>query len=197
MSDPKATYTAKSEIFLEGQPLNCSDIDVGPDGWVYFCVGGRNTAGSIFRIVRADRAGKPAPAVAGQGIGRAIDQPQLGSAWARRAVRDVKKELGDQWGPALLAVVVNASASPRDRVRALDLMQLYSPAAGGRVAGQVVAGCQCRRPRQGDLFVGCPCECRRQGSPDRARRRQRSGRTPAGLRGAGRDRASRRRSTNS
>ena len=70
----EATYTAKSEIFLEGQPLNCSDIDVGPDGWLYFCVGGRNTAGSIFRIVRADQAGKPA---AGCGGGRGSAAPSI------------------------------------------------------------------------------------------------------------------------
>ena len=124
----RGTYKATSEVFLEGQPLNCSDIDVGPDGWLYICVGGRNTEGSIFRVVWDEEAAHPTsekPARAG--IAQAINQPQLGSAWARKAVRDVKKELGNQWGPALLAVAVNDQASARDRVRALDLMQLYSP----------------------------------------------------------------------
>ena len=61
-------------------------------------------------------------------ITRAIEQPQLASAWARRAVREVKKELADEWGPALVAVAVNDRAPAASRVRALDLMQLYSPA---------------------------------------------------------------------
>ncbi len=118
------TYKARSEIFLEGRPLNCSDIDVGSDGWLYFCVGGRNTEGSIFRVV-ADAPTAPAPAE--RGLARALHQPQLTSAWARRAAREVKAELADQWGPGLVAVAVNRGAPSADRVRALDLMQLFSP----------------------------------------------------------------------
>ena len=122
---PKAgTYEAQSELFLEGRPLNCSDIDVGPDGWLYISVGGRNTEGSILRVVTDEPATNEKPE-SPTGIARAIKQPQLSSAWARKAVRDVKKELGDQWGPALFAVAINADNPPRDRVRALDLMQLY------------------------------------------------------------------------
>lgn len=120
------TYQGKSEIFLEGKPLNCSDIDVGPDGWLYFSVGGRNTAGSLFRIVAKDAP--PLPADNRQGIAKAIAQPQLASAWARRAVRDVKKEVGDSWGTSLAAIAGNSQSPAQDRVRALDLMQLYSPA---------------------------------------------------------------------
>ncbi len=127
MQRDKGTYRGESEIFLEGRPLNCSDIDVGPDGWLYICVGGRNTEGSILRVV-ADGASGDESAPAATGVSQAIRQPQLGSAWARRKVRDVKKQLGDQWGPALVAVAVNAEAKPQDRVRALDLMQVYGPA---------------------------------------------------------------------
>ncbi len=124
MKHDGGTYKAQSEIFLEGTPLNCSDIDVGPDGWLYFCVGGRNTAGSIYRLVAESPTSEPA---APTGIQRAIRQPQLSSAWSRRAVREVKKQLGDAWGPGLVAMAVNAQAPAADRVRALDLMQLFSP----------------------------------------------------------------------
>ncbi len=41
---------------------------------------------------------------------------------------DVKKELGDSWGPALTALAVNAQAPAADRAAALDLLQLYGPA---------------------------------------------------------------------
>ena len=40
----------------------------------------------------------------------------------------VKGSRGDSWGPGLTAVAVNSAAPAVDRVRALDLMQLYSPA---------------------------------------------------------------------
>ncbi|MGD9723204.1 MAG: HEAT repeat domain-containing protein [Pirellulales bacterium] len=125
MQPADGTYKAHSELFLEGRPLNCSDIDVGPDGWLYIAVGGRETAGSIFRVVTRDAA--PLPPDAAQGIDRAIRQPQLASAWARRAVHDTKQQLGDQWGPSLQAVAVNGQADAADRVRALDLMQLLGP----------------------------------------------------------------------
>ncbi len=34
-----ASYTANVETFLSGQPLNVTDLDVGPDGWLYFVTG--------------------------------------------------------------------------------------------------------------------------------------------------------------
>ncbi len=126
MQPDRGTYQAEGEIFLEGRPLNCSDIDVGPDGWLYICVGGRNTEGSILRVVTEEQPeNQKTAAPAAVGIAQAIHQPQPSAAWARRATRHVKKELGDQWGPALFAVAINKDNSPRDRVRALDLMQLY------------------------------------------------------------------------
>jgi putative heme-binding domain-containing protein len=120
------SYRAQSEIFLEGRPLNCSDIGVGPDGWLYFCVGGRNTEGSIFRIVADEKTQQPAAPVT-RGVAQALAQPQLSSAWARRAVREAQQEAGAQWGPGLVAVAVNTQAPAHDRTRALDLMQLFSP----------------------------------------------------------------------
>ncbi len=129
------TYRAKSEVFLEGRPLNCSDIDVGPDGWLYIAVGGRNTAGSIFRVVAKDA--KPLASGAGDGVLRVIRQPQLTSAWARRAVADVKQQQGDQWGPALQAVAVNPERPAAERVRALDLMQLFGPVPANELLVQL------------------------------------------------------------
>ncbi len=120
------SYRAQSEVFLEGRPLNCSDIGVGPDGWLYFCVGGRDTAGSIFRIVADEKAHQAAAPIA-RGVAQALAQPQLSSAWARRAIRQAQHEAGAQWGPGLAAVAVNTQASAKDRTRALDLMQLFSP----------------------------------------------------------------------
>ena len=175
-SHPPARYTASSEIFLEGKPLNCSDIDVGPDGWLYFSVGGRATAGSIFRIVA--KVESKVPALPASGIARAIKQPQLTSAWARKAIRDVKKQTGDSWGPGLLAVATNAATSSRERVRALDLMQLFSPApavdmltsllgdkdAAVRAKAAYLLGVH-STPRSDTLLVEAARRCRRHGAP--------------------------------
>ena len=40
-----ASYQATPEVFLQGNPLNVTDLDVGPDGALYFVTGGRGTAG--------------------------------------------------------------------------------------------------------------------------------------------------------
>lgn len=46
-----ASYTATSEVFVEGNPLNVTDLDVGPDGCLYFCTGGRGTSGKAsYRV---------------------------------------------------------------------------------------------------------------------------------------------------
>jgi putative heme-binding domain-containing protein len=115
MKPEGGTYKGVAENFLEGQPLNCSDIDVGPDGWLYICVGGRNTEGSILRVV-ADGQPLPAPASTDTGIAKAIKQLQPSAAWARRATREVKKELGDQWGPSLFDLMQLYGTEPSDEL---------------------------------------------------------------------------------
>src|SRR5690606_23527026 len=46
-----ASYRSESSNFLYGEPLNVTDVEVGPDGNVYFSLGGRNTSGGIYRVV--------------------------------------------------------------------------------------------------------------------------------------------------
>ena len=45
------TYATEVETFAAGKPLNVTGLDVGPDGALYFCTGGRGTEGGIYRIV--------------------------------------------------------------------------------------------------------------------------------------------------
>ena len=90
-------FIADSEVFLKGQPLNVTDLDVGPDGGMYFCTGGRGTAGGVYRVVYKgdipDRMKK-----LGTGIAAAVRQPQLESAWARQEIASIKRELGNELG---------------------------------------------------------------------------------------------------
>ncbi len=121
-----STYKATAEVFLEGQPLNATDLAIGPDGWLYFCTGGRETEGGIYRVVWE---GKVPPEIMqrGKGLMAAIEQPQLNSAWARQRVALVKQQLGDEWGKQLVAFVQNPKQKPRQRAKALELMQLFGP----------------------------------------------------------------------
>ncbi len=121
-----STYKATAEVFLEGQPLNATDLAIGPDGWLYFCTGGRETEGGIYRVVWE---GKVPPEIMqhGRGLMAAIEQPQINSAWARQRIALVKQQLGDDWAKQLTAFVQNTKNKPLQRARALDLMQLYGP----------------------------------------------------------------------
>src|SRR5690606_25273379 len=63
----------------------------------------------------------------GKGIERAVRQPQLQSAWARQQVAQIRKQLGDQWHDDLNQLALDQGRMPLERLRALDLMQLYGP----------------------------------------------------------------------
>jgi putative heme-binding domain-containing protein len=120
------TFKAAGEVFLEGQPLNVTDIAVGPDGWLYFCTGGRDTEGGVYRVVWD---GKVPPHLLNRrkGIVAALEQPQINSAWSRQSVALIKQQLGDQWSTTLAAVAVDPKVPTPRRVRALDLLQWFGP----------------------------------------------------------------------
>ena len=45
-----ASYTGSAETFIKGRPLNVTDLDFGPDGAMYFVVGGRRTQSALYRV---------------------------------------------------------------------------------------------------------------------------------------------------
>ncbi|MEZ6069729.1 MAG: HEAT repeat domain-containing protein [Pirellulales bacterium] len=119
------SYEAQTREFLVGRPLNVTDLEVGPDGWLYFSTGGRGTEGGVYRIIWNGRV-PPQPEL--DGVMRAIRQPQLSSSWGRDRVAQVKEELGeDLWSRQLAAVAGSSRYETKDRVRALELMQLFGP----------------------------------------------------------------------
>tara|TARA_R110002049_G_scaffold27321_2_gene94199 strand:- start:382197 stop:385121 length:2925 start_codon:yes stop_codon:yes gene_type:complete len=46
-----ASYLMAAETFLQGRPLNVTDIDFAPDGSMYLITGGRKTQSAIYRVV--------------------------------------------------------------------------------------------------------------------------------------------------
>jgi putative heme-binding domain-containing protein len=45
-----ASYTGTFEEFISGKPLPVTDLEVGPDGAMYFTIGGRGTQSGLYRV---------------------------------------------------------------------------------------------------------------------------------------------------
>ncbi len=116
----------KMEEFVSGTPMNVTDLEVGPDGWLYFSTGGRGTDGGIYRVRWVGEI--PAQATElGAGIAKVIRQPQIYSAYGRQAAAVLKKELGSEWAEQIAGVAYSNENPARYRMQALDLMQLLGP----------------------------------------------------------------------
>lgn len=50
LEEKGSSYTGTKKEFLSGSPLNISAMRFGPDGHMYFIVGGRNTESKLYRI---------------------------------------------------------------------------------------------------------------------------------------------------
>jgi putative heme-binding domain-containing protein len=50
MKEDGSSYTGTKSEFLNGTPLNITAMRFGPDGHMYFLIGGRNTASKLYRI---------------------------------------------------------------------------------------------------------------------------------------------------
>ncbi len=116
----------QSEVFLQGQPLNVTDLTVGPDGCIYFCTGGRGTKGGIYQVRWLGTVPAELQAL-GDGVARAIKQPQLDAPWARQSIAALKRELGSSWSEAIAGVAFSDDNPARFRLRALEVMQLFGP----------------------------------------------------------------------
>lgn len=50
LDEDGSSYTGTQQEFLHGQPLNISAMRFGPDGHMYFLIGGRNTDSKLYRV---------------------------------------------------------------------------------------------------------------------------------------------------
>ena len=125
-----ATFKAETEELVTGKPLNVTDLEVAPDGSVFFSTGGRGTEGGIYRI-RSDEAAPIAVAVpnpeGAAAIKAALDQPQPQSAWGREAIRRFKSLAADQWQAGLEAAAKDRDAPAVRRIRALSCLAQFGP----------------------------------------------------------------------
>ncbi len=121
-----ASYRAQSEVFVEGRPLNVTDLAVGPDGALYFCTGGRGTDGGVYRI-RWTKHPAHTNANAPTNLATALRQPQLDADWAKAKIASVKQRLGQAWNQQLTTLATSAKRETSDRLRALNLLTTFGP----------------------------------------------------------------------
>jgi hypothetical protein len=107
-----ATYTARSDRaeFVHGEPFNITDVEVGPDGMLYFTTGGRNTAGGLWRL--RYKGNVPAPPDM-TGAFAVVRQPQPLSSWGWAAIEKVKLRWAHR---SVLSSNVSRATRPR-RIR--------------------------------------------------------------------------------
>lgn len=122
-----ATYAARTDRaeFIHGEPFNVTDVEVGPDGMMYFSTGGRNTTGGVWRL-RYTGTVPPPPDMTG--ILAVIRQPQPLSSWGWAAIEKVKASMGAGFGAELEKLARNTSATGMDRARGLYEMQRHGAA---------------------------------------------------------------------
>jgi len=120
-----ATYKVKTESFIEGTPLNVTDIEIGPDGMLYFVTGGRGTQGGIYRVAWTGRT-QAGPKNSGE-LSKALYAPQINSSWGRQAVAAVKQQMGNLWDSRIENATKDRDLPVEARLQALQLMQWVGP----------------------------------------------------------------------
>ncbi len=125
-----ASWQGEPVDFVLGEPLNVTDLAVGPDGYLYFTTGGRQTTGGLFRVVYT---GPDGGGMAGVQVGEgspaeaALRQPMPRSAWGRAAIEQRRAETGQSCGDGLRAAVEDAARSSLERQSALEILQVFGP----------------------------------------------------------------------
>ena len=115
-----ATYSATSEELVSGQPLNCTDIEVGPEGSVYFTTGGRGTQGGLFRVTWSGKPTAAAPAAsAPAGIDECLRMPSPMASFSRHRIEESRRHTGGTEWDKQLGDIARRDGNGTRRARAL------------------------------------------------------------------------------
>jgi putative heme-binding domain-containing protein len=94
------------EPFVSGRPLNVTDLEIGPDGALYFVTGGRGTKSHLYRVSYTGPAREEADPPARRSASGIPGWEQLGHAdrWVRYAARlELERQDVAAWRPRALA----------------------------------------------------------------------------------------------
>jgi putative heme-binding domain-containing protein len=139
-----ASYKGTAEKFCQGAPMNVTDLAVGPDGALYFTMGGRGSQGGVYRIVYPKASVRTSDGVndPAEDEGIAEQFPQQLAGWSRSKITDALGApvtqpspqrggveggaRGKEWLSSRLRwIALNQTLSAANRVRALTGMQIY------------------------------------------------------------------------
>lgn len=109
-----ASYQTKFSRFCSGAPMNITDLEVGPDGALYFTLGGRGTPGGIYRVVAVPR---------GQATDSFTDQPL--AAWSRAATSDVLSRADFDRGYPFEKPALDPTNSTHQRIQYMTLAYIH------------------------------------------------------------------------
>jgi len=121
------TYSGRDDLgeFVHGEPMPITDLEVGPDGNIYFTTGGGNGTGGLYKVSWTGEAPVQPDMT---GILAVVRQPQPLSSWGWAAIEQVKADMGDDaFASALEGVARSTSATPMDRMRAVLELQRHGP----------------------------------------------------------------------
>jgi putative heme-binding domain-containing protein len=122
-----ATYKTKVERFCAGAPMNVVDLAVGPDGAIYFVMGGRGSQGGVYRIVYNDAQPLPKATTIADAF---LQQPQPQSAWGRAQVAGLVEKAG--FNPEPFQKIAGDKKLPAiARIKAMDLLATQKWATQG------------------------------------------------------------------
>jgi putative heme-binding domain-containing protein len=120
-----ASYKARVERFCQGAPMNVTDLNVGPDGAMYFVMGGRGSQGGVYRIRYVTPTAEDRWWLKRQPLsswGRAFDESRIQRLIQQQGKDAVVKDLVEK----LIAKLDGDIGKPmtwRDKIVHLNLMQ--------------------------------------------------------------------------
>lgn len=116
----------EGQVLLRGQALPIIDVEVGPDGAVYFTTGGRNARGGLWRLRSMAEGARPRLTP----VQAVVRQAQPLSSWGWAAIEQVRSDLGaERFAQELQALAREASVESRLRVRAIAEWQRHARSA--------------------------------------------------------------------
>ncbi|MSO51712.1 MAG: c-type cytochrome [Acidobacteria bacterium] len=119
------TYRTREDLaeFVHGEPMPITDLEVGPDGNIYFTTGGNPGTGGLYKV---SWTGPKPPQPDMSGIFAAIHQPQPLSSWGWAAIERLKTSMGaTAFGVALERAARDTTVAGVDRARAIYELQRH------------------------------------------------------------------------
>lgn len=122
----RETWSSEPEQFMLGEGQNGfapTDVEVGPDGSLYVCIGGRGTKGAVYRIRhKREQIAPPKsldPPTRDEQLLSVLTAHQPLSSWSRAVWRPIALEIGPL---PFKDAALNESLPAANRVRAIEIL---------------------------------------------------------------------------